>query len=103
MKNPTTRWKSGFGMVVNVSLAEEKNRMLLFAMNAERRFTPMLKGKIMKNYDFRITTDTQTITGSCGIGFAHVSGVVFVNLRLFGLFRINLSIVTLSQTFLRAV
>ena len=35
----------------------------------------------MKNYDFRITTDTQTITGSCGIGFAHVSGAVFVNLQ----------------------
>ena len=35
----------------------------------------------MKNYDFRITTDTQTITGSCGIGFSAVSGVVFVNLQ----------------------
>ena len=33
----------------------------------------------MKNYDFRITTDTKTITGSCAIGFAD-SGIPFVRL-----------------------
>lgn len=33
----------------------------------------------MKNYDFRITTDTKTVTGSCAIGFSD-AGVPFARL-----------------------